>query len=189
MPEKYPKEIEDLFNEVRKLFGLKNTEFIIDPDLTTSICETYTEDGVTRCYLENPTDAHHEGVHAFFEERSQKLWEQLGEEEYKTKIENIVTDEHLEEVTARLVEVNIEKRELPICHEDTQKIIRFLVETSKFYADRELGKKIERLYQSIWNFNCICPKDIEFYDNIKTDIDPIIVYNKLARYVRTYELI
>lgn len=82
---RYPKE-EELFNEVRKLFNLKNTDFIVDPDISESVCETYTEDGLTRCYLRSIDDAIHEGVHAFFEERSQKLWEQLGEEEYQLKI-------------------------------------------------------------------------------------------------------
>jgi hypothetical protein len=134
-------------------------------------------------------DAIHEGVHAFFEERSQKLWEQLGEEEYKSNIEYIVTIEHLEEVTARLVEVNSQSLVLEICSEDVQKTVRFISEKTRFYENIELGKKIIRLYMSIYDFNCICPKDIEFYNSVKKDIDPIIVYNKLAKYVGTYELI
>lgn len=185
---RYSKE-EELFDEVRKLFNLKSTDFIVDPDIYESICETYTEDGITRCYLRSIDDAIHEGVHAFFEERSQKLWEQLGEEEYKLKIENIVTDEHLEEVTARLVEVNSQNIILEICSEDTQKTVRFMYEKTRFYDDIELGKKIMRLYTSIYDFSCICPKDIDVYNNIKNDIDPIIVYNKLARHVRSHELI
>ena len=180
---------EELFNEVRKLFHLKSTEFIVDPKLYESTCETYTEDGITRCYLKEPEDAVHEGVHAFFEERSQRLWEQLGDKEYISKIENIVTNEHLEEVTARLVELNSQKKELITCSEDTQRTVRFMAEKTRFYENIELGKKIIRLYTSIYDFSCVCPKDIEFYNNIKIDIDPIIVYNKLAKYIGTHELI
>lgn len=183
-----PKE-EELFDEVRKLFNLKNTEFIVDKSLLTSECDTDTEDGITRCYLISIDDAIHEGVHAFFEERSQRLWEQLGEEEYISKIENIVTIEHLEEITARIIEINSQKKELKVCHEETQKIVRSMAEKTRYYEDIELGKKIERLYMSIWHFYCICPKDIEFYNSIKKDIDPIIIYNKLAKYVGTNELI
>lgn len=180
---------EELFNEVRKLFNLENTEFIIEPNLDTSICDTDTEDGITRCYLRDIEDAIHEGVHAFFEERSQRLWEWLGEEGFKAKIENIVTIRHLEEITARIIEANFQKKELEICPEDTQRVVKFTAEKSRYYEDIELGKKIERLYMSIWNFYCTCPKDLQFYNNIKNDIDPIIVYNKLAKYVGTNELI
>jgi hypothetical protein len=183
-----PKE-EELFDEVRKLFNLKRTVFIVDKKLLTSECNTDTEDGITRCYLQSIDDAIHEGVHAFFEERSQKLWEQLEEEGYISRIENIVTVKHLEEVTARLVEVNFQNILLEICTEDVQKTVRFMSERTRFYENIELGKKIIRLYTSIYDFNCICPKDIKFYDNIKKDIDPIIVYNKLAKYVGTKELI
>lgn len=185
---KYPKE-EELFDEVRKLFNLKSTDFIVDPDIFESVCETYTEDGITRCYLKSIDDTIHEGVHAFFEERSQRLWEQLGNEEYESKIENIVTNEHLEEVTARLIEVNSQNITLETCSEDVQKVVRFMSEKTRPYEDIELGKKIMRLYTSIYDFNCICPKDIELYNNIKNDVDPIIVYNKLARYVGSHELI
>lgn len=185
---RYTKE-EELFNEVRKLFNLKNTDFIVDPDISESVCETYTEDGLTRCYLRSIDDAIHEGVHAFFEERSQKLWEQLGEEEYQLKIENIVTNEHLEEVTARLIETNSQNMILEICSEDIQKTVRFMSEKTIFYEDIELGKKIMMLYTSIYDFSCICPKDTGLYNNIKSDIDPIIVYNKLAVYAGSHELI
>lgn len=180
---------EELFDEVRKLFNLKNTEFIVDKSLLTSECDTDTEDGITRCYLISIDDAIHEGVHAFFEERSQRLWEQLGEEGYISRIENIVTIEHLEEITARIIETNSQKKELEVCHEETQKIVRSMTEKTRYYEDIELGKKIERLYMSIWHFYCICPKDIKFYDNIKNDIDPMVAYNKLAKYVGTNELI
>lgn len=84
MPEKYTKEIEELFDEVMKLFSLKRTEFIVDKNLLTSECDTDTEDGVTRCYLRNIEDVIHEGVHAFFEERSQKLWRQYGNKSHFT---------------------------------------------------------------------------------------------------------
>lgn len=180
---------EELFDEVRKLFNLKRTGFIIDKNLLTSECDTDTEDGITRCYLKSIDDAIHEGVHAFFEERSQRLWEQLGEEVYISRIENIVTVEHLEEVTARLIEVNSQNILSEICSEDVQKTVRFMSEKTRFYDDIELGKKIMRLYTSMYDFNCICPKDIEFYNSIKKDIDPIIVYNKLAKYVGANELI
>lgn len=180
---------EELFDEIRKLFGLKKTEFIVDPDIYESICETYTEDGITRCYLKSVEDAVHEAVHSFFEERSQKLWEQLGEEKYKSKIENIVTDEHLEEVTARIIETNSQNITLEICSEDVKKTVRFMSEKTRLYENIELGKKIMRLYTSIFDFNCICPKDVELYNTVKTDIDPITVYNKLAKYVNTYELL
>lgn len=189
MPEKHTKDIEELFDEIRKLFNLRHTEFIIDPDIHVSTCETYTEDGITRCFLESVDDAIHEGVHAFFEERSQRLLEQLGIEEWKSKIENIVTDERLEEVTARLVEVNSQNITLEICSEDVQKTVKFMSEKTRLYENIELGKKIMRLYTSIYDFNCICPKDIELYDNIKNDIDPITVYNKLAVYIGTNQLI
>jgi hypothetical protein len=180
---------EELFEDVRKLLNLKNTEFIIDPDIIESTCETYTEDGVTRCYLKSINDAIHEGVHAFFEERSLRLWKKLGEEEYISNLENIVTDENLEETTARLLEVNSQNISLDICSEDVQKTTRFMSEKTKPYENIELGKKITRLYTSIYDFNCVCPKDIEFYNDIKNDIDPIIIYNKLARYIGTDELI
>lgn len=189
MSENRYSEEEELFDEVRKLFNLKRTEFIIDKSLLTSECDTDSEDGVTRCYLKDIEDAIHEGVHAFFEERSQRLWEQLGEEGYKAKIENIVTIEHLEEITARIIEVNSQKKELIICPKDTNRVVKFMTERSRYYEDVELGKKIERLYMSMWNFYCICPRDIEFYNGIKNDIDPIVVYNKLAKYVGTHELI
>ncbi len=177
------------FEEVTKLFNLKKTKFIIDPDIHESVCETYAEDGITRCYLKSIEDTIHEGVHAFFEERSQRLWEKLGEEEYISKIENIVTDEHLEETTARLVEVNSQNIILDICSKDVQKVVRFMSEKTNLYENVALGKKIMRLYTSIFDFNCICPKDIELYDNIKNDINPIIVYNKLAKYIGTNWLI
>lgn len=185
---RYLKE-EELFDEVRKLFNLKSTDFVVDPDIFESVCETYTEDGIIICYLKSIDDAIHEGVHAFFEERSQRLWEQLGNEEYESKIENIVTNEHLEEVTARLVEVNSQNITLETRSEDVQKVVRFISEKTIFYEDIELGKKIMRLYTSIYDFSCICPKDIDLYNNIKNDIDPIIVYNKLARHVGSHELI
>jgi hypothetical protein len=188
MPENRSSKEEELFNEVRKLFNLKNTDFIVDPDISESVCDTHTEDGITRCYLRTIDDAIHEGVHAFFEERSQKLWEQLGEEEYILKIENIVTNEHLEETVARLIEVNSQNKRLEICSEEIQKIVRFVSEKTRFYDDIELGKKIMRLYTSIYDFSCICPKDIDLYNDVKTDIHPIMIYNKLARYVRTHEL-
>lgn len=180
---------EELFDEVKKLLDLKKTEFIVDPDIHESICETYTKDGITRCYLKVSIDAIHEGVHAYFEERSQRLWEQLGEEEYKSKIENIVTDEHLEEVTARLVEVNSQNITLDTCSDDVRKTVRFMSDNTRFYENMELGKKIIRLYTSIYEFHCICLRDVEFYNNIKNDINPTILYNKLAKYVGAYELI
>lgn len=179
----------EFFGEVAKLLNLKHTEFIIDPDIHESECETYTEDGITRCYLKSIDDAVHEGVHAFFEERSQRLWEQLGEEEYISRIENIVTDENIEETTARLVEVNSRNTTLDICSEDVQKVVRFVSEKKKLYENMELGKKTMRLYTSIYDFNCVCPKDIGFYNDIKEGIDPVIVYNKLARYIEANELI
>lgn len=37
---------EELFNEVKKLFGLKRTEFIFDPDREDSLCECSDEDGI-----------------------------------------------------------------------------------------------------------------------------------------------
>jgi len=188
MSEKYSEE--ELFDEVRKLLNLKNTEFIVESDIEDSFCDTYTTDRITRCYLKRAEDAIHEGVHAFFEERSQRLWEQLGEEEYKNKIENIVTDEHLEEVTSRFIEVNSQNIQLEVCsEEDVQKTVRFMSERTKFYENVELGKKIMRLYISIYDFYCVYPKDLELYKNLKDDIDPIIIYNKLARYVGTHELI
>ena len=184
MIERYTEELTD---EVNKLFNLKNTEFIVDENLISSGCDTYG--GITRCYLKDPIDAIHEGVHAFFEERYQRLWEQLGEEGYESKIENIVTNPHLEEVVARIIEKSSQNIELNICHDDTKKTVKFMSEKTIYYKDIELGEKILRLYTSIYDFYCICPKDIQFYNNIKNDIDPMIVYNKLARYIGTHELI
>lgn len=61
-------------------------------------------------------------------------------------------------------------------------------EKTRFYENIELGKKIMRLYTSIYDFNCVCLKDVELYNNIKNDIDPMITYNKLARYIGANEL-
>lgn len=181
--------VEYLFNEVTELFDLKNTEFIVEPGLESSYCDTYAEEGIVICYLKKPDDAIHEGVHAFFEERSQRLWEQLGEEGYKNKIENIVTDEHLEEITSRLIENNTQNIKLDTCSEDVQKTVRFMAEKTRFYENIELGKKIIRLYVSIYDFYCVCPKDLEIYKSLKNYVGPMIIYNKLARYVGTHELI
>lgn len=181
--------VDHLFSEVRKLFDLKNTEFIVEPGLESSYCDTHVEDGIIICYLKQPEDAIHEGVHAFFEERSQRLWEQLGEEGYKAKIENIVTDEHLEEITSRLIEINSQNFRLVICSEDVQKTVRFMSEKTRSYEDTELGKKIMRLYASIFDFYCACPKDLQIYKSLKNYVGPMIIYNNLARYVGTHELI
>ena len=185
---KEPKE-EELFDEVRKLFNLKNTEFIVDKSLLTSVCDANTEDGIIRCFLKHEEDAVHEAVHAFFDEKSEELWEKLGEEGFKKNINNIITNEHLEEVTARIIEHNILKKELEICNESQKDVVSFMSKSGMPYANKELGKNIMRLYISIYDFHCIYPKDIKFYNNIKNDIDPIVVYNKLAKYVGTYELI
>lgn len=183
----------ELFNEVRKLLSLKRTEFIVNTDLEDSFCDPCSEPGIIRCYLKKPEDAIHEGTHAFFEERSIMLREELGEDIYKSKINNIMTDNNLEETTSRLIEVNSQNITLDICSEDIQKTVRFKSETTKWisphYENIELEKKITRLYLSIYDFDCICPKDIEFYNEVKKDIDPMIIYNKLARYIGTYELI
>lgn len=189
MPEEYSKTTEELLDDIRKLLNLKRTEFIVDPDLKDSFCDPYSGDGITRCYLKRPEDAIHEGIHAFFEERSQRLWEELGEDVYKSKIEYIVTDEHLEELSARLIEVNSQNIVLNICSEDFQKTTRFIAVKSSHYEDIELGKKIMRLYASMYDFYCVCPLDIEFYNDVRNDIDPMIIYNKLARYVGAFELI
>lgn len=180
---------DELFKEIKKLLGLKSTEFIVDPSILESTCDTYTEDGITRCYLNKEEDAIHEGVHAFFEERSNKLWEYLGEKEFISKIDHIVTDEHLEEVTARIIEYNFQNKELKICSEDIQKTVRIFSENQVHYENKVLGKKIMILYTSIYDFSCICQKDIQLYKDIKNDTNPIIVYNKLAKYIGTKELI
>lgn len=95
----------------------------------------------------------------------------------------------IKDTTARLIEINSQNIILETCSEDIQKTVRFMSEKTIFYEDIELGRKIMRLYTSIYDFSCICPKDTGLYNNIKSDIDPIIVYNKLAIYVGSHELI
>lgn len=180
---------EELFDEIKKLFNLTRTEFIVDKSLLTSECDTFTEDGIIRCFLKDEDDAVHEAVHAFFDEKSEELWEKLGEEGFKKNIKNIVTNEHLEEVTARLIEYNILKKELEICNESQKDVITFMSKSGMPYANKKIGKKIMRLYQSIYDFHCICPKDIQFYNSVKNDVGPLIIYNKLAKYVGAHELI
>ncbi len=185
MPEKF----KELFDEIKKLFNLKRTEFIVDKSLLTSECDTFTEDGIIRCFLKHEEDAVHEAVHAFFDEKNEDMWEKLGEEGFKKNIKNIITNEHLEEVAARIIEHNILKKKLMLCDESQKDVVSFMSKSGMPYANKELGKKIMRLYISIYDFHCICPKDIKFYNNIKNDIDPMVVYNKLAKYVGTHELI
>lgn len=199
----YPKEelelLYELANEGKKLFNLKKTEIIIDPNLGHGYCELDKE--IIRLYAMNEDEIIHEMVHAYFEERHRILLKQLGPEQYQSKIENIVPDKHLEDVTARLIQYNLEKNILKTCPEEhqakTKKFVEseeMLAESRKYYGikreyEKMLGKKIFRLYTSIYSFDCICPKDAEFYKSIKKDIDPKIVYNKLAKYVGTHELI
>lgn len=175
----------ELINELKKLFNLKKTEFIIDPNIFSG-CKI---DEIITCYSRSEEDIIHEGVHALFEERRRRLLEQLGEEQYQYKIKNIVPDRILEEITARIIDNNFQGMILTTCSKKFQMEIRnFVISQSTKYEDIELGKKIMRLYGSMYEFYCICPEDNELYKDLKNDIDPLIVYNKLARYVGTYEL-
>lgn len=186
MEKKYSKE-EELFNQVKKLLGLKRTEFIFDPDREDSLCEYSDKDGITRCYLRDILESIHEGVHAYFFERNRRLLGELGTIKYNSRKENIEPDIYLEEITARIVEINFQNITLGICTENT---IKYMNSTNKImHENTQVGKKIYRLFLSIYGYECVCPKDIKFYDNIKKDIDPIIIYNKLAKYVGTNELI
>lgn len=182
----------ELFNEVRKLFKLKNTEFVVDNSLPDSYCDKYglenDENDKIICYLKTPEDSIHEGVHAFFAERTRKLMEKLGDEEFWSREEETLEDDHLEEVTARIIQTNIQLKELRPCKEDVQKKVKSMYEEIVSYQNIDLGKKIMRLYFSTYEFYCICPKDIILYNDIKKYIDPIIIYNKLARYVGIHEL-
>lgn len=188
MPEKYSKETEELFNEIKKLFNLKKTEFIFDPNIEDNYSKD-SHDKTTIYYLKDPIMAVYEGVHAYFKERNKRLWEELGHIKYLSKRENIETDCRLEEVTARFIEINFQNITMDTCPDDVQKYVKLISELARWYEDIELGRKIVRLYMSIYKNNCICPKDVQFYNTIKNDIDPIIVYNKLAKYVGTHELI
>ena len=38
---------------------------------------------------------------------------------------------------------------------------------------------LKEVFLSIYEYECICPKDIELYNNIKNDTDPIIIYNNI----------
>ena len=181
--------ISQKIDEIKKLFNLKNTEFIVDKTILTSVCDTSNEDGIIRCFLKHEEDAVHEAVHAFFDEKNEDMWRKLGEEGFKKNIKNIITNEHLEEVTARIIEHNILKKKLMLCNESQKDVVTFMSKSGMPYENKELGKKIMRLYQSIYGSHCICPKDIKFYNNIKDDTDPMVVYNKLAIYVGTNELI
>ncbi len=182
----------ELFDEVRKLLKLKNTEFVVDKSLQDSYCDKYglgnVENDKIICHLKTLEDSIHEGVHAFFAERTRKLMEKLGDEEFWSREEETLEDDHLEEITARIIQTNIQVKELRPCKEDAQKKVKSMSEDIGFYQDIDLGKKIMRLYFSIYEFYCICPKDIILYDDIKKNIDPIIIYNKLARYVGIHEL-
>lgn len=190
MPEKkYSKEIENLFNEVKKSLNLRKTEFILDPDIDDSYCRYNPEDEITRCYIKDPITVVYQGVRAFFKERDKRFWRELETAQYLSKIKNIQTDSSLEEVTARIIDANFQNITLGTCPDNIQKYVTFFSETARWHEDRALGEKIVRLYISISKNNCICPKDVELYNNIKKDIDPIIVYNKLAKYVGTHELI
>jgi len=176
----------ELINELKKLFNLKRTEFIIDPNIFSE-CKI---DKIITCYSRSEEDIIHEGVHAFFEERRRRLLEQLGEEQYQNKIKNIVPDRILNEITARLIDNNFQGTILTTCSKKFNMVIRnFVASQNTKYKNIELGKKIMRLYGSMYEFYCVCPEDNELYKNIKNDIDPLIVYNKLARYVGTHELL
>lgn len=71
----------ELINEIKKLFNLKRTEFIIDPNVSNG-CKI---GDIITCYSRSEEDIIHEGVHAFFEERRTRLLERLGEEQYQDK--------------------------------------------------------------------------------------------------------
>lgn len=176
-----------LFDEVKKLFDLKRTEFIFDPDREDSLCECSDEDGIIRCYLRDILESIHEGVHAYFFERNRRLLKELGITKYNLRKENIEPNIYLEEVAARIIETNFQNITLGVC---TDSAIKYMNSTNKIlHENTQAGEKIFELWLSIDGYECICPKDIKFYDNIKKDIDPIIVYNKLAKYVGTYELV
>jgi len=174
------------FDDVKRLLGLKKTKFVVDPELLNSTCDTSSEEEII-CYLTEPKYAIHEGVHAFFDERGRRLWDTLGEEKYKQNISNIVTDRHLEEITARVIETNYNKRELRACDKDTSDVVDF-TSRSHSYADKELGEKITRL-SSIYDYYCVMPQDMELYNKLKKKLDPIDVYNEAAEHVGADKLI
>lgn len=180
---KTQKEIE----KVKELFNLRNTNFIIDPTTIESICDTSrSESKNVVCVLINIKDAVHEGVHAFFEERSQKLWDKLGENKWKKNIDHITTIQDLEEITARIIELNVANKIIDICDENIRDIIdkNFV---SAHYADKRLGTEINQI-KSIYDFYCIKSEEKELYNKLKNKTDPIEVYNILAERVRAPKL-
>ncbi len=180
--------IEELFNEVTKIFNLKDTEFILNSNTITSRCDTSRgESEKVICILAKPEDAIHEGVHAFFEERSQDLWNRLGEKNYIKNINFIVTIQDIEEITARIIECNLTNKKLYICKPNIQDIINMNF-TKYHYEDRRLGSEINHI-KSIYDFYCIMPQDKEFFDKIKDITNPIEIYNIIAEYIKTDKLI
>lgn len=53
---------EELFIEVTRLFDLKKTEFIVEPGLESSYCDTYTKDGITIDAMKNFVDNYYHGL-------------------------------------------------------------------------------------------------------------------------------
>lgn len=199
--------LNELSEEVKKLFRLKRTEVIIDPN-DRSRCE---HNETIKCYVESEDDMIHEMVHAHYREIHRKLKEQLEEARYQSKIRDIIPDKYLEEISARIISYNIQHKQMRKCPGDTQMLLTKIIDSdvgrigTTYYsigADIKLGeyvelgeynnieivKKVLRLYRSIYDFLCICPKDFEFYQSIKDDVDPLATYNKLAKYVGIREL-
>ncbi len=202
----------ELSDEIKKLFNLKRTDVIIDPNVQ-SYCEISKD--IIKCYVESEEDMIHELTHAFFRERNAILREQLEEEQYRSKIKDVVPDKYLEEITSRIVSYNIQHKYIRKCDEGIQKFLMrtYKQNTEKLgdihysigyeydtnlekHIDIELGKyknieivkKVFRLYGALYDYYCICPKDYEFYKSIKNDVDPLMLYNKLARYIGIHEL-
>lgn len=202
----YSKDEIELFQELSKelieLYNLTKTEVIINPN-DRSRCETTSK--IIRCHVQSESDMIHEIVHAFFRERNLRIREQFGKE-YNQIVKAIVPDKYVEEIVARLKK----------CNENMQTLLKGIYESNAIelgdtyssigidydpnlekYVDVELGefnnietvKKVFRFYQSLYNYYCICPIDYEFYKSIKNDIEPLKLYNKLAKYFGINEMI
>jgi len=179
--------IQEEIEKVKKLFDLRNTDFIIDSTTIESRCDTSkSESKNVVCVLINIEDAVHEGVHAFFEERSQELWDKLGENKWKKNIDSITTIQDLEEITARIIELNVANKTIDICDKDVRDVIdkNFV---STHYADKRLGTEINQI-KSVYDFYCIKQEEMELYNKLKNKTDPIEVYNILAERVKAPKL-
>lgn len=185
----------EFFDEVKKLLGLKDTDFILDSEIDESKCDIIKviekEELKTKnivCILKDRIDAIHEGVHAFFAEREQRIRDKLEKEEFKRDIDFIYTIRDIEEITARIIEINLQDIEICICNEDIRLVINRCKYNGEEELDEELGRNINNI-MSIYDYYCVMPHDIELFNKVKGKNDPVEIYNVLAEYVGADKLI